>query len=364
MASEAYHQACSLFVDEQYEEALRSFTTAIELGATSPQLSEYLVKRSACHHKLKNYTQAVEDVNRAIDLDPKNAKAYFRKGVACFSLDEFETAKKAFEKGQELDPSDANFKLWIRKCDAEIATEDAGDASAQTDIKHEPTFATAQVQSKAEPSHPPPPSQPSEQPPQPQAEPTPKIRHTWYQNDAYVYVTFYVKNMREEDVKVDFEESSLVVRLNLPEGETFTFNSTLCDSILPGECRKSIGKTNIEIRLKKAKILQWASLEKIASEKPLLNPWPDTSSANKHLYPSSSKVKRDWDKIAAEVAEEKPEGEAALNKVFQDIYGSGSEEQRRAMIKSFTESGGTVLSTNWDEVGKAPVKVHLLKDLT
>jgi hypothetical protein len=26
------------------------------------------------------------------------------------------------------------------------------------------------------------------------------------------------------------------------------------------------------------------------------------------------------------------------------------------MIKSFTESGGTVLSTNWEEVGKGPVK--------
>jgi len=26
------------------------------------------------------------------------------------------------------------------------------------------------------------------------------------------------------------------------------------------------------------------------------------------------------------------------------------------MMKSFQESGGTVLSTNWDEVGKAPVK--------
>ena len=35
---------------------------------------------------------------------------------------------------------------------------------------------------------------------------------------------------------------------------------------------------------------------------------------------------------------------------------NGSEEQRRAMIKSFTESGGTVLSTNWDDVGKGQVK--------
>ena len=30
----------------------------------------------------------------------------------------------------------------------------------------------------------------------------------------------------------------------------------------------------------------------------------------------------------------------------------GDEDTRRAMMKSFQTSGGTVLSTNWDEVGK------------
>lgn len=54
--------------------------------------------------------------------------------------------------------------------------------------------------------------------------------------------------------------------------------------------------------------------------------------------------------------EEKLEGDAALNKVFQDIFGKGSDEQRKAMIKSFTESGGTVLSTNWDDVGARKVE--------
>ena len=33
----------------------------------------------------------------------------------------------------------------------------------------------------------------------------------------------------------------------------------------------------------------------------------------------------------------------------------GDEDQRRAMMKSFVESNGTVLSTNWDEVGKKEV---------
>ena len=63
---------------------------------------------------------------------------------------------------------------------------------------------------------------------------------------------------------------------------------------------------------------------------------------------------RDWDAIGRDLKEqeenEKPEGDEALNKLFKDIYGKSDADTRRAMIKSFQTSGGTCLSTNWNEV--------------
>jgi len=43
---------------------------------------------------------------------------FFR--IACFELEEYETALASFHKGASLDPSDSSFKTWIRKCQAEI----------------------------------------------------------------------------------------------------------------------------------------------------------------------------------------------------------------------------------------------------
>ena len=58
-----------------------------------------------------------------------------------------------------------------------------------------------------------------------------------------------------------------------------------------------------------------------------------------HKYPTSSHHSRDWDKLVAEVKkeekEEKPEGDAALNGLFQQIYADGSDEIKKAMNKSF-----------------------------
>ena len=77
---------------------------------------------------------------------------------------------------------------------------------------------------------------------------------------------------------------------------------------------------------------------------------------NPPSYPTSSKKKQDWGQIDKQIekdfANEKPEGDAALNTLFKQIYERSDENTRRAMIKSYQTSGGTVLSTNWDEVAR------------
>ena len=74
-------------------------------------------------------------------------------------------------------------------------------------------------------------------------------------------------------------------------------------------------------------------------------------------YPTSAKKKTYWNEIEKSVAEEQPEGDAALNALFRRIDEDETDETQKTTIKSFVESKGTILSTNWDEVGKS--KVHI-----
>ena len=79
------------------------------------------------------------------------------------------------------------------------------------------------------------------------------------------------------------------------------------------------------------------------------------------------KPRKNWDGITSEIlskdtavtSDQDPNagGDAAVNEFFQKLYADADEDTRRAMMKSYSESGGTTLSTNWDEVRKARVEV-------
>lgn len=54
--------------------------------------------------KIKDFDGAVNDFNKAVELDPRNAKVFFNRGIALARKGDFQKAIKDFEKAANLDP--------------------------------------------------------------------------------------------------------------------------------------------------------------------------------------------------------------------------------------------------------------------
>ncbi|CAI5481686.1 unnamed protein product [Closterium sp. Yama58-4] len=360
-AAELAAKGDAQFVDEDYDAAVDLYTQAINANGATENL---LCKRAAAHIKLENFTDAVADANAAIKLNPSHALAYLRKGVACHHLEEYETALAAFKAGAKLEPNNAKFKNGIRKAEAELQSQDedmavdapapSAAASASEAPARVPTASAAPGPSAPVPS------------PAPAAAPAPappKYRHEFYQSATTVVVTVFAKGISSEQLKVQIGEQVLSVVIESTNDEPpYVLQLRLFGKVDPAKSKHVLMSTKIEVRLAKAEAIHWTALE--ATRRPAVvqpvNVSDETAEKLKHMYPSSRKQHVNWDQLEAEVKaeekDEKLEGDAALNKLFQDIYAGADEETRRAMNKSFVESKGTVLSTNWKEVGAGKVE--------
>ena len=58
--------------------------------------------------KLKQYKEAIADYDKAIELNPKDAKAYYNRGNAKHQLKQYKEAIADYDKAIELNPKDAN----------------------------------------------------------------------------------------------------------------------------------------------------------------------------------------------------------------------------------------------------------------
>ncbi|XP_060533553.1 protein SGT1 homolog isoform X2 [Cylas formicarius] len=172
-----------------------------------------------------------------------------------------------------------------------------------------------------------------------------QAKHDWYQTETAVVITVLVKNVKQEKLRVNFSDSKVTVDIQMPEFEECNLSFNLSHRIVPDQCCFKLTPSKIEIKLKKAEGLRWEKLEGAIKETTV------------KAIPQS----KDWSKVERDIKkqeeEEKPEGEEALNKLFQEIYSKGSEDIKRAMNKSYMESGGTVLSTNWEEISKKKVDI-------
>lgn len=74
------------------------------------------------------------------------------------------------------------------------------------------------------------------------------------------------------------------------------------------------------------------------------------SAGASHSYPTSSRSgPRDWDKLVGDDNSDDEDGRD-VNFFFKKLFKNATPNQQRAMMKSFTESNGTSLSTDWNDV--------------
>jgi len=185
-------------------------------------------------------------------------------------------------------------------------------------------------------------------PPAPVPVTKPKVRLDSYQTESDFVVSVMAKNLKKEEVSVEFGVENFRVKAKLPDGSDYENEVHCARKINPDNCTFKVMSTKVEIRLRKLEGGIWPALE---AEKSVAKDF-------KPCYPSSSTKRHDWDKVEKEIKkQEEEEPEEDVNSLFAKIYNSGDENTRRAMMKSMQESNGTVLSTNWEEVGKKQVEV-------
>ncbi|KAK9068953.1 hypothetical protein SSX86_013069 [Deinandra increscens subsp. villosa] len=309
MAYDHAAKAKTAFNGGRFKFAADLYSEAIAAGRKYPELFRNHAKENI---KRKNFTEAVSNANKAIDLDPSNLKAYLHKGMACFSLHEYQTAKTAFEAGSILAPEDARFTDWVKKCDkfiaeenVELPTQSSELCSTTKEVKQVKNGSNEVISTPAKP----------------------KYRHDFSQNSEEVIVAIYAKGIPAKNVFVKYGKQILSVTINVPGEDEYILQPRLFGKIVPAKCRFEVLLTRVEIRLAKAESIHWTSIE--LGQNFLVDQQSNVSAGHKSLFLSHlgcSRPASDWDMGV---------GDAASNKIFRDLYEVSDEDTRRILVKSF-----------------------------
>lgn len=384
-----------------FSSAITHYTNAI---ASNPQAVDYYIKRSIAYTRLSpaEPASALKDSEVAVLLANKRGKreliaqSQLRRGIALFGLERWADAQKCFGWVSKIDEKEKSLQIWGMKVEAKLKGLEEGDERRKVTVTEIPEIELPKV------------SKPAPQPvaaPKTEAKPTTEgvqtpashIRHEWYQTSDTVVVTLFAKGIPKEKATIEIQQDSVSISFPLPTGADFHFSlDPLYANIDTFASTSKIMTTKAELTLKKMVPGQkWPTVEgkelSPDDERSISSNDGDESSAVKHAvstiqaknsgpsYPTSSKSgPKNWDKVV-ENLKKKPkkakkdgkddsgsdaeqddgidsdEGDG-VNGFFSKLYKDAGPDQKRAMMKSYQESNGTALSTDWNEVKRGKVE--------
>ncbi|KAL8655037.1 MAG: hypothetical protein Q9226_003198 [Calogaya cf. arnoldii] len=395
-------KGAAALVSKDFSAALTHYTEAIAINS---QAVDYYIKRSTTYTRISppDYQAALSDAEIALSLASKRAtreliiQAQLRRAIALFSLERYGDAKACFDWVKEMNKDEKSLQIWAIKIDNKLKALPEDDVKARPSIERYPDVKVPEQKKESKASKLPS-SEPgqatstgTEQPPKAEGVQTPahKIRHEWYQTDDTVVVSLFAKGVPKDKTTIDIQNTSLAVSFPLPTGSDFDFSlDPFYAKVDAAASTVKILSTKIEFLLKKVSAEdKWPSLESDAPHPAGDN---DTNvSGAQHVkaavlaekstnagppYPTSSKTgPKNWDKVANDLTKKpKKDGEKGgddglddefeegdpVNGFFKQLYSRADPDTRRAMMKSYQESNGTTLSTNWSEVGQGKVETQ------
>lgn len=196
-------------------------------------------------------------------------------------------------------------------------------------------------------------------------------RFDFYQTDTVVTVSIFVKAASQDNLQVDIGERSLHVKaVSSSTGFEFVLRiDPLFASVDVTSSSYKVLSTKIDVILHKAQPgTRWVQLQAGSSQHSVVSaatPTYAASQATATAKTAAPRPKSKWDSFNPDADQDTPAaagaeqqtnaGEADINAFFQKLYADADDDTRRAMVKSYQESGGTTLSTDWSKVGKARV---------
>lgn len=104
-----YDQGIILAADKKYDEAINRFTKAITFGDDG---SFYKARARINYHYLKNENQALEDINRAIEIRPTNETYYLLRSKMYFSTKDYDLALYDIKVAEHILPNKKKLENW------------------------------------------------------------------------------------------------------------------------------------------------------------------------------------------------------------------------------------------------------------
>ncbi len=294
------------YINECYRSAIENFTLSIK--ENKKNTAAYLY-RAYTYIALGDYQSALPDLDEVEKTGDKLFEVHYKKGMCYFLTNDYpashEHLLKAIAVSQGAEQRE-NVDKWMSKLKIELPKDVLN--------KLLPTNVSGSNQLM--------------------------FKQSWKQDPHFIFVNLEASSPLESNkLVVNIEKRIVSIFYNGSE----VYSLTLCNGIIPEKCTKEVETSNIVLGLKKEiENFNWINVDKAK----------ESVDDIRQAYPSSAKNKKNWDNVEKEINKQlqaEPD-EEGINTLFKEIYSRGDEATRRAMVKSFQTSGGTVLSTNWGEV--------------